>query len=101
MILVRLTEAGRVPAVLGLAEIRARNKQALDRSSCNMAVNTEETTLAGDWAFVRGICTATWTPKAGGQPIFTDGKFLTILRKQNDGSWKIHRDCFNDNVPPS
>ena len=28
------------------------------------------------------------------------GKYLTILKKQTDGSWKIYRDCFNSDVPP-
>lgn len=27
------------------------------------------------------------------------GKYLTVFRKQADGSWKIFRDCFNLDVP--
>ena len=26
-----------------------------------------------------------------------DGKFLTVLKRQADGSWKIFRDCVNSN----
>jgi ketosteroid isomerase-like protein len=40
------------------------------------------------------------TPKEKGEPIFVDGKYLTIYKKQADGSWKISHDCYNSNVPP-
>jgi ketosteroid isomerase-like protein len=39
------------------------------------------------------------TPKQGGKTIPIDGKYMTILAKQSDGFWKIHRDIFNSNVP--
>ncbi len=26
-----------------------------------------------------------------------EGKFLAVLRKQTDGSWKLYRDCYNAN----
>jgi ketosteroid isomerase-like protein len=41
------------------------------------------------------------TPKEGGQTIRGRGKFLSILKKQADGSWKFAIDCFNDNTPPN
>jgi len=55
----------------------------------------------GDWAFGRCNFTATMTPKAGGEPIFTDGKALTLYKRQADGSWKLYWDCWNSNVPPA
>jgi len=64
-----------------------------------MNINAEEITVAGDWAYSRGTYTKTTTPP-GGQTVHVDGKFLTILKRQPDGSWKIFRDCFNSNVPP-
>jgi ketosteroid isomerase-like protein len=36
----------------------------------------------------------------GGRPISIDGKYMTILERQADGSWKIHRDIFNSNTAP-
>jgi len=54
---------------------------------------------AGRLAFSRGHYVATFSPKDGGQPIPVDGKFMTILKMQSDGGWKIHRDIFNSNVP--
>jgi uncharacterized protein (TIGR02246 family) len=89
------------PAVVGKARLRDRIRAALDRFRFDMAISNEEVRTAGDMAFARGTYTATLTPKGGGQPIPIDGKFMTILLRQPDGSWKIHRDIFNSNAPPT
>jgi len=60
----------------------------------------EEVKVAGDWAFARGNYTYTLTPKEEGKTIKGNGKYLSILAKQADGSWKFARDCFNNNAPP-
>jgi ketosteroid isomerase-like protein len=62
-----------------------------------VAIFNEEVRVAGDWAYSRGTYSATLTPKAGGEPREDSGKYLTILERQSDGSWKIARDCFNSN----
>ena len=61
----------------------------------------EEVKVAGDWGYARGTYSASITPRAGGETAFLDGKYLTIFKRQPDGSWKLFRDCFNSNVPPS
>lgn len=63
-----------------------------------MSITAEEITVMGDYAYCRGVYTSDRT--VGGQLLKIDGKFLTIFRRQPDGSWKIYRDCFNSNVPP-
>ena len=87
------------PSVTGKDHIRARNKAVLDRFTFNMGITNEEVGVAGDWAFARGTYKATLIPKAGGEATVVDGKYMTILQRQPDGSWKIHRDIFNSNVP--
>ncbi len=87
------------PSVIGKDQIRARNKAVLDRFTFNIGITNEEVGVAGDWAFARGTYKLTLTPKAGGEAIVVDGKYMTILQRQPDGSWKIHRDIFNSNVP--
>lgn len=64
-------------------------------------VTPEEIEVLGDMAFARGTYMAKRTPVAGGDPILSDGKFMTILKRQEDGSWKLYRDIFNSNVPPA
>ena len=58
-----------------------------------------EVQAVNGWAFARGVYTGTMSPKAGGDDILIDGKYMTILQQQDDGSWKIYRDIFNSNVP--
>jgi len=86
----------------------ARGKQVFEEGirkmiegfTFNMTIYTEEITVAGDWAYSWGTYKDSRTPKAGGETVYIDGKFLTILKRQPDGSWKQFRDCFNSNVPP-
>lgn len=83
----------------------ARGKTTLDEvvpkafaavPATSMSIEPEEIQLMGDWAFSRGTYEANQTVK--GNPVNVDGKFLTIFRRQEDGSWKIYRDIFNSNT---
>ena len=87
------------PPVVGKDHIRTRNKRVLDQFTFDLSVNNEEVGVAGDLAFARGTYTATLTPEQGGEAVVIDGKYMTILARQTDGSWKIRRDIFNSNVP--
>lgn len=87
------------PAVVGKEAIRARNKAALtDLFDIEMSITNEEVQVGGEWAVARGVYTATLTPKAGGDDVLVNGKYMTLLQRQADGSWKIYRDIFNSNV---
>jgi len=89
------------PAVFGKEDLRTSMKPLFDNFTIEMAINNKEVQVAGDWAFSRGTFTATLTPKAGGEPLYMDGKYLDILERQAGGSWKIARDCFNSNATPT
>jgi len=91
------------PAIFGQEELRASVKPLFDNFTCEMVIYSEETQVTGDWAFDRGTYTLSITPKAGGETIsaMPDGKYLTIYKRQADGSWKISHDCYNSNVPPT
>jgi ketosteroid isomerase-like protein len=96
---IRMTPDG--PSVFGAEEIRkvvARNFPAATRE---MTLKTEEVVVFGSIGYARGVYTTRVTPKSGGAPSLVDGKFLTVYRRQADGSWKIYRDCYNSNVPPA
>ncbi|MEJ2668115.1 MAG: nuclear transport factor 2 family protein [Deinococcales bacterium] len=91
----------------GLDAIRAGMEPALTQYVDDIHINAIEVTVAGDWGYVRGTYTLDSTPRedrrgeAGNGGTHVDGKFLTILQHQADGSWKIYRDIFNSNVPPN
>ena len=90
------------PPVVGKEAIRARNKAALtDLFDITMSITNEEVEVGGEWAVARGVYSATLIPKAGGDDVLVDGKYMTLLQRQADGSWKIFRDIFNSNVPPA
>ena len=54
-----------------------------------MEINSEEIVVAGDWAYSRGNFIVNNA---------AEGKFLTIFRRQDDGSWRIFRDSFSMNT---
>ena len=64
-----------------------------------MVINTEEVRILGDRAYSHGTYVFDMTPKEGGETTSYSGKFLDILVKQADGSWKIAIDCHNYNTP--
>jgi len=83
------------------AFVLASWKARMGAFDTRMSITPLEVTVAGDWAYSRGVYTQDMTSKETGKITHVDGKFLTILKKQDDGSWKIFRDCFNSNVPPA
>jgi ketosteroid isomerase-like protein/Tol biopolymer transport system component len=89
------------PATYGKEQLRAGTKFFFDNFTVEGSSYPEETQVDGDMGFTRGNYTLTITPKAGGEPILVDGKYLTLCRRQADGSWKISHDCYNSNVPPA
>lgn len=59
-----------------------------------------EMQVAGEWAFFRSTYTLTALPKAGGKPMADRGKWLCIVQRQPDSSWKIARLIVNSDLPP-
>jgi uncharacterized protein (TIGR02246 family) len=88
------------PPAIGIDAVRASMEATMAQFDSDGEMNLQETVVAGDWAYSWGTYVMTMTPKAGGASMTIDGKFMTILQRQPDGSWKIHRDMFNSNVPP-
>jgi uncharacterized protein (TIGR02246 family) len=88
------------PSRVGKEQIRAGMKPAFDQFILKIVIMPDmEAKVSGNLGFARGTYTLSMIPKAGGETSEFDGKYLTILEKQTDGSWKIFRDCFNSNVP--
>jgi len=58
----------------------------------------EEVCILGDRAYTHGVYSALIKSLVIGKRTKICGKFLTILAKQTDGSWKIAIDCFNANA---
>jgi uncharacterized protein (TIGR02246 family) len=82
------------------AFVAASWKARMAAYDTKMAITPLEVVVLGPWAYSRGLYTQDLTAKDTRKVTHVDGKFLTILKQQMDGSWKIYRDCFNSNVPP-
>lgn len=66
----------------------------------NMDIQPMDIEVEGEIAYAMGTYIIDMEPKADAPPNVVDGKFLTVFRQQDDGSWKIWRDCYNNNTPP-
>jgi uncharacterized protein (TIGR02246 family) len=86
-------------AVSGKDALLAYNRDFFSQMSPKITLTPVETTIAGNWGYDRGTYTMTLTPKTGGAALSDKGKYLVILQKQSDGSWKVTRDIDNSDEP--
>jgi uncharacterized protein (TIGR02246 family) len=86
------------PAIQAAYEARGK-EMPKDTVTALQGINPLETQVAGDWAYQRGNYTVTITPKSG-KPMEMSYKYLTVYKRQPDGSWKMYRDISNSNNPP-
>lgn len=88
------------PALVGKEQMVEMWRPFFDKFIMKLPMPPKEIVVAGDWAFCRGTYVFSVTPKAGGDTVERAGKYLSILERQADGSWKIARECFNYDAPP-
>ena len=62
-------------------------------------LTTLDVMLGGDLAVETGTYEWTFVPKKG-KPMPDKGKYVTVWKKQADGSWKIVRDINNSDMAP-
>jgi uncharacterized protein (TIGR02246 family) len=86
------------PRHIGIAQVRAANEpgfEGLETQMKEFIINPDEFRILGDRAYSHGTYGFTMVPEEGADTIEVTGKFLTIFKKQADGSWKIAIDCYN------
>lgn len=59
-----------------------------------------ETWLQGDHGYTRGTYRVKMTPKDGSAVITGEGRYLTVLRRQPDGTWLASREMTNSSRAP-
>lgn len=101
-------------------EASAEGKQAIQASyqamfrqgAAKIALAPRQTEVSGDWAFETGTGSITFTSKAASKkaasrraakktskPVELTSRYVVVLKKQADGSWKVHLDIGNSAAP--
>jgi uncharacterized protein (TIGR02246 family) len=83
-----------MPQLCGKAEIRKYAEALGNRFPTEFAINPDVVQILGDHAYSHGTFSCLVTLGEGEKKRIS-GKFLSVLKKQEDGFWKILVDCFN------
>ena len=65
--------------------------RSLEAFSVQQKVDSEETLVAGEWAFDRAKVHTTLSPRQGGETKQFDSRTITILRKHGSLGWRVAR----------
>jgi len=91
---------GGMPALRGRTEIGGKVVEMFKSAKGgDVKLITSQVDVAGDYAIETGAYEMTGT-SPGGKPVTEKGKYVTVWKKQSDGSWKIYRDIANTDAPP-
>lgn len=78
-------------ATVGRAAVQSEFSVLFRQFSVDQTATSEETVIAGDWAYDLGRVVTTLVPVGGGEPFEVRTKAIMILRRVPDGSWLIAR----------
>jgi uncharacterized protein (TIGR02246 family) len=93
--------APNLPPQKGRTAVKAFWGGFLDAYTVRFEVTSDTIEGRGDLAYNQGHYRFTAVPKAKGVPgVADEGKFLEILKKQPDGSWKYVVDMYSSNLAP-
>jgi ketosteroid isomerase-like protein len=92
-----------MPAIIGKESLREYLKPFFADSAftCQYQIAKVDVAQSGDLGYTQGAYTCTMTDPKSGKPIGDRGKWLTVRRKQADGSWKIVQDMTSSDLPLS
>ena len=76
----------------GSTAIRKVYANALSDPAINVTFGSDKMDASGDLAYSRGHFTETFTDPKSGKVMTQNGAYLTLYKKQQDGSWKAVED---------
>lgn len=91
------------PAIVGMDALREDISTGLKVVEfLDFGCDSQEFVVFGEYGYARGNYFIEQRLRATGQmlPRF-EGKYLTVYRRQTDGSWRIFRDSYSSNQPPA
>jgi uncharacterized protein (TIGR02246 family) len=90
--------ANNMEMVSGKQAIQEFWKTAMEMGVKKMNLETVEVGYDGNLAYERGVSIVNIEPE-GEQARTEKGKYLTVLKRQPDGSWKVAVDIWNSDSP--
>jgi uncharacterized protein (TIGR02246 family) len=89
------------PVVNGKDAIRAAWKPFFDDPNSSLAFQASRVEVAksGDLGYAQGAYTETTTDPKTKKPVTDKGKYVTVYKKQADGSRKVVADIWNTDMP--
>ena len=89
------------PIVMGKDNIRTALKEMVtDKNlALSFATSTAQVAKSGDVGYTQGTYSMTMTSPRTKKPVTEKGKYLTVYKKQSDGTWKAIEDINNADAP--
>jgi uncharacterized protein (TIGR02246 family) len=79
------------------AQVRAYYQSIFDKYQTGLESGYEDVKVDGDLAYGRGYAKVRLKDKVTGEETMSTAKYLNILERQPDGSWKTTHDIWNGN----
>jgi len=86
------------PAFKGMEAIKAVLTPMMQDPNFALSFTTDKVEVSGILAYTQGTLSSRSTGRDG-KPLADTGKYLTVWKKQDDGSWKAIEDIFNSDLP--
>ncbi len=89
------------PMLTGKENIKAALKPMLADPNFELTFQSTrvEASKGGDFVYSLGTYSMTMSGPKGKKPVTDKGKYLTVFKKQADGSWKAVADMINTDLP--
>jgi uncharacterized protein (TIGR02246 family) len=90
-----------MPAMKGTDAIKSGIGNLLKDPHLSLVFSPSQVVIAkgGDVAYTQGVYTMTYTEPKTGMTLIERGKYVTVYKKQPDGSWKAAEDIDNADGP--
>ena len=86
------------PAFKGMDAIKAVLTPMMQDPNFALSFTTDKVEVSGILGYTQGAVSLRTTGRDG-KPFNDTGKYLTVWKKQADGSWKAIEDIFNSDLP--
>ncbi|MEX2512740.1 MAG: DUF4440 domain-containing protein [Cyclobacteriaceae bacterium] len=85
------------PNKVGISAVEVYYQEIFDEYHTELESGYEEVKVDGNLAFGRGFAKVTLFSKSNDDTLYATSKYLNILEKQEDGTWKTTHDIWNNN----